>query len=170
MSRRVGVTLVSIATMVVMFPSAAAAGSPPPGGTFVDDNGNIHESNIEAIAATDITRGRNPPTNDRYCPSDAVTRGQMSTFIRRTLTLLDSPIDYFVDDGGSAFEGDINAVAAAGITKGCNPPANDRFWHVGQLHGFAAGFRVRQVKLKERVRLWLRSSGLRPSLAESAWA
>ena len=31
--------------------SAGLAGSLPPGGTFTDDNGNIHEPNIEAIAA-----------------------------------------------------------------------------------------------------------------------
>jgi beta-lactamase superfamily II metal-dependent hydrolase len=133
MLRRLGVTLVSIATVVVMFPSAAGAGSLPPGGTFGDDNGNIHEGNIEAIAAAGITRGCNPPTNDRYCPSDAVTRGQMAAFIRRALTLPDSPIDYFVDDGGSVFEGDINAVAAAGITKGCNPPTNDQYCPDGQV-------------------------------------
>jgi hypothetical protein len=133
MSRRVGVTLVSIATVVVMFPSAAGAGSLPPGGTFVDDNGNIHEGNIEAIAAAGVTKGCNPPANDRYCPSGPVTRGQMAAFIRRALSLPDSPIDYFVDDGGSVFEGDINAVAAAGITRGCNPPANDRFCPEGQV-------------------------------------
>jgi len=36
----------------------------PPGGTFVDDDGNLQEGNIEAIAALGITRGRNPPEND----------------------------------------------------------------------------------------------------------
>jgi hypothetical protein len=35
--------------------------------------------------------------------------------------------DLFVDDAGSVFEGDINAIAMAGITLGCNPPTNDRF-------------------------------------------
>ncbi len=40
-----------------------------PGGTFTDDNGSIHEAAIEAIAAEGITRGCNPPTNDRYCPT-----------------------------------------------------------------------------------------------------
>ena len=63
--------VVSIATVVMMFPSAVGAGSLPPGGTFFDDNGNIHEGNIEAIAAAGITRGCNPPTNNRYCPSAA---------------------------------------------------------------------------------------------------
>ncbi len=33
----------------------------------------------------------------------------------------------FSDDDGSPFEGDIEALAAAGITSGCNPPQNTRF-------------------------------------------
>jgi hypothetical protein len=33
----------------------------------------------------------------------------------------------FVDDDASVFEAGIERLAAAGITKGCNPPANDMF-------------------------------------------
>ena len=33
----------------------------------------------------------------------------------------------FVDDNGHVFEPAIEAVAAVGITKGCNPPTNDMF-------------------------------------------
>jgi hypothetical protein len=33
----------------------------------------------------------------------------------------------FIDDNGSVFETDINKIAAAGITKGCNPPSNTWF-------------------------------------------
>jgi N-acetylmuramoyl-L-alanine amidase len=33
----------------------------------------------------------------------------------------------FVDDDGSTHEGGIEAIAAAGLTAGCNPPANDRY-------------------------------------------
>ena len=99
----------------------------PPGGTFIDDDGNTHEGNIEAIAAEGITKGCNPPINDRYCPDDDVTRGQMAAFIRRALGLPHTNTDHFDDDNGSTFEADINAIAAEGITKGCNPPANDRY-------------------------------------------
>jgi len=98
----------------------------PPGGTFVDDDGSVHEGSIEAIAAEDITRGCNPPVNDRFCPSDSVTRGQMAAFLVRALGLV--PVSAgFVDLGGSPFQRDIGALAAAGITRGCNPPVNDRF-------------------------------------------
>ena len=33
----------------------------------------------------------------------------------------------FRDDDGNAHEGAIEAIAAVGITKGCNPPDNDMF-------------------------------------------
>jgi hypothetical protein len=98
-----------------------------PGGTFVDDNGSVHEANIEAIAAVGITRGCNPPVNDRYCPDEAITRGEMAAFLDRALELPDVGTDFFTDDGGSIFSASINAVAAAGITKGCNPPANTQY-------------------------------------------
>ncbi len=113
-----------LASLLVM---GAAVAALPPGGTFVDDNGNIHEANIEAIAAEGITKGCNPPLNSRYCPSDTVTRGQMAAFINRALDLPAASADYFDDDDGSTFEADINAVAAAGVSKGCNPPVNDQF-------------------------------------------
>ena len=35
--------------------------------------------------------------------------------------------DRFADDDGHLFEDAINRIAAAGVTLGCNPPANDRY-------------------------------------------
>ena len=99
----------------------------PPGGTFLDDDGNIHEGSIEAIAAAGVTKGCNPPVNDRYCPDDQVNRGQMAAFLERALDLAPTEVDRFSDDNGHIFEASINRLAAAGITKGCNPPVNDRF-------------------------------------------
>jgi len=96
-------------------------------GFFTDDDGDTFEADIEAIADADITRGCNPPANTRFCPDNDVTRGEMAAFLRRALGLSGVSSDHFTDDGNSIFEGDINAIAAAGITRGCNPPANTRF-------------------------------------------
>jgi len=93
---------------------------------FVDDDNSVFEGDIGALAAADITRGCNPPRNDRFCPDQPVTRGQMAAFLVRAFRLPAAP-NRFVDDDGSVFEGDIGALAAAGITRGCNPPRNDRF-------------------------------------------
>jgi hypothetical protein len=48
---------------------------------FIDDNGNLHEANIEAIASLGITRGCNPPLVDRFCPAANVTRAEMAAFL-----------------------------------------------------------------------------------------
>lgn len=55
-------------------------------GTFFDDDDSIFEGAIEELAASEITKGCNPPANDRFCPDDAVTRGQMSAFLERALS------------------------------------------------------------------------------------
>jgi len=99
----------------------------PPGGTFIDDDGNVHEGGIEAIAAEAITVGCNPPANNRYCPSQTVTRGEMAAFIVRALNLPATSENRFIDDDGHLFESSIDRLAVSGITLGCNPPANDRF-------------------------------------------
>jgi hypothetical protein len=56
------------------------------GTDFVDDDGSIFEGDIERLAAAGITRGCNPPDNDRFCPDDPITRGQMAAFLFRALT------------------------------------------------------------------------------------
>ncbi|MPZ71373.1 MAG: hypothetical protein GEU71_17895, partial [Actinobacteria bacterium] len=94
---------------------------------FSDDDGNVFEQDIQSLAAAGITRGCNPPTNDRFCPDEPVTRGQMAAFLTRGLELPPSSDDVFSDDDGNVFEQDIQSLAAAGITRGCNPPTNDRF-------------------------------------------
>ena len=94
---------------------------------FVDDDGSVFEASIVKLAAAGITRGCNPPDNDRFCPTDYVTRGQMAAFLVRALGLTDTGSVEFVDDDGSVFEASIVKLAAAGITRGCNPPVNDRF-------------------------------------------
>lgn len=92
-------------------------------GLFIDDDDSVFESDIEWAALQGITRGCNPPTGDRFCPDDSVTRGQMAAFLVRTLGLPKSSADAFTDDAGSVFQADINALAESGITRGCTPTA-----------------------------------------------
>ena len=100
----------------------------PPGDFFTDDDGTTFENDINKIAAADITRGCNPPTNDRFCPDDPVTRGQMAAFLVRAFGYTDDGGgNLFTDDDGSTFERDNDRLGAAGVTRGCNPPTNDRF-------------------------------------------
>ncbi|MEA2002732.1 MAG: Calx-beta domain-containing protein [Actinomycetota bacterium] len=98
------------------------------GNTFTDDDGSIFENDIAKLATAGITKGCNPPTNDNFCPDDPVTREQMAAFLVRALGLTDDGGgNTFTDDDGSIFENDIAKLATAGITRGCNPPANTEF-------------------------------------------
>lgn len=54
-----------------------------------------------------------------YCPDQAVSRAQMASFLTRALGLAPSSAQTFSDDDGNPHEADIEALAAAGITKGC---------------------------------------------------
>lgn len=95
---------------------------------FSDDVGSVHEQDINALAAAGITRGCNPPDNTRFCPEQPVSRGQMAAFLVRAYGYADPGAgNLFTDDNGSVFEGDIDRLAMAGVTKGCNPPDNSRF-------------------------------------------
>ena len=52
---------------------------------FTDDDGNVHEDNIETIAALGVSVGCGDPADNLYCPSRTVTRAQMATFLIRAL-------------------------------------------------------------------------------------
>lgn len=98
------------------------------GDGFVDDDASIFEGHIETLAAAGITKGCNPPTNDRFCPDEYVTRGQMAAFLVRAMDYTDAGAgDLFTDDDGTVFEDAIDKLASAGVTRGCNPPANTEY-------------------------------------------
>ncbi|MCP4963810.1 MAG: hypothetical protein GY926_01090, partial [bacterium] len=98
------------------------------GNKFVDDDTSIFQDDIAKLAAAGITRGCNPPANTNFCPTQSVTREQMAAFLVRALNLTDDGGgNKFVDDDASIFQDEIAKLAAAGITLGCNPPANTNF-------------------------------------------
>ena len=83
---------------------------------FPDDAGSVHEADINRLAAAGISNGCG---GGLYCPGAAVTRDQMASFLARALSLPAATTDYFGDDAGSIHEADINRLAAAGVTNGC---------------------------------------------------
>lgn len=95
---------------------------------FSDDDSSIFEDDIARVAAAGITVGCNPPSNDRFCPDLNVSRGEMAAFLVRAFGYVsDGGGDLFTDDDGSIFEGDIDRLAAAGVTLGCDPESGDEF-------------------------------------------
>jgi hypothetical protein len=52
---------------------------------FTDDDGNVHEGAIDALATAGITEGC---TETEFCPRDPVRRDQMASFVFRSLWVL----------------------------------------------------------------------------------
>jgi 5'-nucleotidase len=118
--------LLALAMIAATVWAAAPAGASdrfedvPDGHTFHDD--------IAWLAEEGITLGCNPPDNTLFCPEDSVTRGQTAAFFVRGLDLTSTEgATDFTDTANSTFVDDIAKLSAAGITRGCNPPANDEF-------------------------------------------
>jgi hypothetical protein len=98
------------------------------GDLYIDDDDSIFEDAIDKLGTAGVTLGCNPPVNNRFCPDGLVTRGQMAAFLVRALGYVDDGDgDLFIDDNGSVFEGSIDKLGTAGVTRGCNPPVNNRF-------------------------------------------
>lgn len=119
--------VISMCLIFATSPAPSQAAAPwqgfddvPPSNAFYGDISWLHDEGI--------TKGCNPPSNTLFCPEEAVTRGEMAAFLNRALELpLPATGDWFEDDDNSVFENDIDRIAAAGITRGCNPPANTEF-------------------------------------------
>lgn len=72
----------------------------------------------EELADREITKGcaDNPL---RYCPDKTVNRGQMASFLVRAFDLEPAQAAGFANTAGTTHEANIDALFAAGITKGC---------------------------------------------------
>ena len=78
---------------------------------------------VERLAELEVTQGCDTRPA-RFCPYDLVTRGQMASFLARAFDLGAGRPSGFVDTAGSTHAEAIDAVASAGITRGCGvlPP------------------------------------------------
>jgi hypothetical protein len=90
----------------------------PPADTdyFSDDNDSVFEDAINSLAALGITKGCG---DGLYCPDAVMNRAQVAAFINRALGLPAADDVGFADVAGSPYLGDVNALAAAGLTSGC---------------------------------------------------
>lgn len=102
------------------FPTGATCNAPVNepvcSAAFKDTCSSPYQADIDWLAKQGLVNGCG---NGNYCPNDVVTRGQMAAFLTSALKLPTGP-ERFGDDNGSPYEAAINAVAAAGITSGCN--------------------------------------------------
>ena len=90
---------------------------------YVDDDGSPFEHDLNRLAEADVLLqctwpGEHPTAF--VCPDEAITRAEMAYILSRSLRLGPASADHFRDDGGSPYQDDINRVAEAGITLGCD--------------------------------------------------
>lgn len=84
---------------------------------FADDDGSVHEANIDALATAQITFGCTATT---FCPTRDVTRAQFASLLVRATGMTGGEGgDRFTDDDGSVHEQNIDILAFNGVTSGC---------------------------------------------------
>jgi hypothetical protein len=91
---------------------AGRVGCPDP---FSDDDGSPFEIELEELYARSVLFGC---ADGLACPTESLTRAQMAVLLQRALSLPAGP-DAYGDDDGHWAEASINALAASGITRGC---------------------------------------------------
>jgi hypothetical protein len=115
------VTREQVASMLVRALMAAGVvfvqGAPD---AFTDDDGSVHEADINLLASAGVILGRSEGIFD---PQASVTRAELASLASRAYALavddgLPAGSDAFTDDAGSVHEADINAVASAGWVNG----------------------------------------------------
>ncbi len=114
------VTRGQMASFVARLLEASGGHLPQGEDAFADDEGSVHEPEIDALAQLGIVRGVEP---GRFDPSGAVGRAQAASLVARGLTwlgirLTPDPPDAFADDSGSVHEPALDALAADGIVTG----------------------------------------------------
>ena len=119
---------------------------PALGDSFDDSTGSVFEESIRKVAEAGITNGCNS-AGTLFCPNTTVTRAQMAVFLLRGLKLpVPSGATGFTDSAGFA-QAAIDAMAAAGITMGCNADGTLFCPNKPVTRGQMAAFLARALKL-----------------------
>ena len=123
-------------------------------GTDPDPSGESNYADVDSarwwapytnrLADLGVTKGcrEDPP---RYCPEQAVTRGQMASFLARAFDLPNGTPGRFSDIATSSHAENIDKLAAAGITAGCGEGRYCPDQHVTRAQ--MATFLARALKL-----------------------
>ena len=83
---------------------------------FRDIARNTHQAAIVELVEAGIMEGCG---DDRFCPNAPIDRILMAEVLERALEVPATETDHFTDDDGLDAEPAINALAAAGVVKGC---------------------------------------------------
>ena len=99
------------------------------GDLFVDCDNSVFELDIDKLGTAGVNAWMQPapqrqvlPAQPRHTRSDGGFPGPGASGYTDV-----GEGDLFTDDDGSIFENDIDKLATAGVTRGCNPPLNDEY-------------------------------------------
>ncbi len=106
--------------LTALLPGAQALAAPSSDGGFVDTAGSGYAEAVTALADQGIVRGCAP---EQFCPQRELTRGQLASMLAEALALPPTEFGHFTDLEGSVHAPGINALAEAGITRGCGAGA-----------------------------------------------
>jgi hypothetical protein len=112
-------TLLALLAVLTTVAIPATPASAEPVNSFIDDDNSRFEPFIETAKESGLVAGCNPPANDRVCPHEPITRGNMAILMARALGM-SSQADHFNDDNGHPAEASIAALAEAGVLTGCD--------------------------------------------------
>ncbi len=119
------------------------------GERFSDSAASVHGTAIETLADAGLISGCE---DGRFCPSQAVTRGQLATMVFRAFDVPegDADVTYF-DDSDGVHGRAVAALAGSGITSGCTLTSFCSSSSVQRAH--AAVFVARALDLVDRTEL-----------------
>jgi len=80
--------------------------------------GAVYERAVTALAGHGVIRGCGA---EEFCPYETLTRAQLATIIVGALDLPPTEFRHFADIEGNVHAHNIDALAEAGITRGCEP-------------------------------------------------
>lgn len=106
-----------VALTSIVYPSSPAGAEPV--NSFIDDDNSRFEPFIETAKESGLVAGCNPPANDRVCPHQFITRGNMAIMLARALGVDADSKDYFTDDNAHLAEEAINGLTDSGVLMGC---------------------------------------------------
>jgi peptidoglycan-N-acetylglucosamine deacetylase len=107
-----------------------------------------HAPGIGAVAAAGITQGC---AEGAYCPTDAVRRDQMASFLARGFELEPHPHQVFVDVPPSSVHAPaVGAVAQAGVARGCSSEGPTYCPGAKVTRAQMASFLARALDLEDR--------------------
>lgn len=132
--------VLSISLVASLVAVVAPAADAKPADSFVDDDTSRYEPYIERAVAERLVSGCNPPSNDRFCPDQTMTRAEFAVMLATALDVGAKGRTRFRDMRKHFAESAVKGLDEAGIRVGCGKErfCPDQTIQRGAMAGFIA--------------------------------